>query len=382
MDINTRISKAKTRLILEHPFIGTVAMNMVFRVSDECPTAMTNGKEVVLNPDFCATLSDDELLFLVAHECFHPMLEHCVRRGDKDPMKWNVATDYVINQLLADEQIGKMPDQGLLDKDIYDKGEGVSDKIYHILPEMDRDTPNGGNEGGQALDSCEDGGQSPAEIEQQRAEWKVKVAQASQSAKMMGKLSANMERLVGVLLKPKVDWRDVLQRFVVKLRNDDRSFARPNRRFISQGLIMPSVTGEGLGEIAFAIDTSGSIGEQELNQFASEVREVWESHKPEKIHVIYFDHDVCHVDEFDRDTEPTFKPHGGGGTAFSPVFKYMQEKHINPVACVFLTDLCCSDYGDMPDYPVLWVSTYEKADTPPFGEVTVMQDELNNKRGN
>ena len=110
------------------------------------------------------------------------------------------------------------------------------------------------------MDSCEDGGQSPAEIEQQKAEWKVKVAQASQSAKMMGKLSANMERLVGGLLKPIVDWRDVLQRFVVKQRNDDRSFARLNRRFISQGLIMPSVTGEGLGEIAFAIDTSGSIG--------------------------------------------------------------------------------------------------------------------------
>ena len=183
-----------------------------------------------------------------------------------------------------------------------------------------------------------------------------------------------MSRLVGTLLKPKVDWRDVLQRFVVKQRNDDRSLARPNRRFISQGLYLPSVTGEGLGEIAFAIDTSGSIGEQELNQFASEVREVWESHKPEKIHVIYFDHEVCHADEFDRDTEPTFKPHGGGGTAFSPVFKYMQEKNINPVACIFLTDLCCSDYGDMPDYPVLWVSTYEKADTPPFGEVTLMQD--------
>ena len=340
MDINTRISKAKTRLILEHPFIGTVAMNMVFRVSDECPTAMTNGKEVVLNPDFCGTLNDDELLFLVAHECFHPMLEHCVRRGDRDPMKWNVATDYVINQLLVDEKIGTMPKQGLLDRDIYDRGKGISDKIYHLLPEMDKDKPNGGNENGEALDSCEDGGQSPAELEQQKAEWKVKVAQASQSAKMMGKLSANMQRLVGTLLKPKVDWRDVLQRFVVKQRNDDRSFARPNRRFISQGLYLPSVTGEGLGEI----------------------------------HVIYFDHEVCHADEFDRDTEPTFKPHGGGGTAFSPVFKYMQEKHINPVACIFLTDLCCSDYGDMPDYPVLWVSTYEKADTPPFGEVTLMQD--------
>ncbi len=174
MDINTRISKAKTRLILEHPFIGTVAMNMVFRVSDECPTAMTNGKEVVLNPDFCGTLNDDELLFLVAHECFHPMLEHCVRRGDRDPMKWNVATDYVINQLLVDEKIGTMPKQGLLDIDIYDKGQGISAKIYHLLPEMDQDKPNVGHGEGAALESCQDGGQSPAELAQQTAEWRGK----------------------------------------------------------------------------------------------------------------------------------------------------------------------------------------------------------------
>lgn len=365
-------------MILEHPFIGTIAMNMKFRVSKECPTAMTNGKEVVLNPDFCATLSDDELTFLIAHECFHPMLEHCVRRGDKNPQMWNVATDYVINQLLTDECIGTMPDKGLLNKELYDRGEGISEKIYHLLPEMNEHTPNGGNEDGEALDECADGGKSPAELEQQRAEWKVKVAQASQSAKTMGKLSANMQRLVGTLLKPKVDWRDVLDRFIIRQRNDDRTFARPNRRFIAQGLYLPSVTGEGLGEIAFAIDTSGSIGEQELNQFTSEVREVWESHKPEKIHVIYFDHDVCHVDEFDRDTEPTFEPHGGGGTRFSPVFEYMQEKHIYPTACIFLTDLCCNDYGDKPDYPVLWISTEEhttKEYIPPFGEVTLMLNE-------
>ena len=364
MEVEKRISKAKTALILEHPFIGSVALNMPMSIDNSVPTAATNGKRVVFNEDFCNGLNDEELKFLVAHECMHPMLEHNFRRGERDPRKWNQAADYVINKLLTDEGIGKMPPQGLLSDDIYNAGKGTSDGIFNVLPE----SQDGEND---PLDNCEDGQGSPAEQAQQQAEWKVKVAQAAQAAKMMGKLSANLERLVGEILTPKVDWRDVLQRFVVKCRSDQRSWARPNRRFISQGLYLPSVSGETLGEIAFAVDCSGSIGQEEIDQYASEIVTVWQDHRPTKVHIIYFDSEVCHYDEFGQDDEPIIKPHGGGGTAFSPVFRYMEEHGINPVACVFLTDLCCNDFGDAPDYPVLWVSTH--SDEAPFGEVVMME---------
>jgi len=316
-------------------------------------------------------LSDEELKFLVAHECMHPMLEHNFRRGERDTYKWNQAADYVINKLLTDEGIGKMPEQGLLDDNIYKQGGGTSDGIFNLLPDTPQDGQGNGGQG-QPLDSCEDGQGSPAEVSQQQAEWKVKVAQAAQSAKMMGKMSAGLERLVDEILKPKVDWRDVLQRFVVKCRSDQRSWARPNRRFLSQGLYLPSVSGESLGEIAFAVDCSGSIGQDEINQFASEITTVWQDQRPTKVHVIYFDSEVSHYDEFGQDDEPVVKPHGGGGTAFSPVFRYMADKGIEPVACIFLTDLCCDDFGDAPDYPVLWVSTHD--DKAPFGEVVMMED--------
>lgn len=370
-DVTKRISKAKTALILEHPFIGSVALNMPMSIDNSVPTAATNGKRVLFNEEFCNGLSDEELKFLVAHECMHPMLEHNFRRGERDAYKWNQAADYVINKLLTDEGIGKMPEQGLLDDTIYNNGGGTSDGIFNLLPDTPEDGQgNGGS--GQPLDSCEDGQGSPAEVSQQQAEWKVKVAQAAQSAKMMGKMSAGLERLVDEILKPKVDWRDVLQRFVVKCRSDQRSWARPNRRFLSQGLYLPSVSGESLGEIAFAVDCSGSIGQDEINQFASEITTVWQDQRPTKVHVIYFDSEVSHYDEFEQDNEPVVKPHGGGGTAFSPVFKYMTEHGIEPVACIFLTDLCCDDFGDAPDYPVLWVSTHD--DKAPFGEVVMMED--------
>lgn len=370
-DVTKRISKAKTALILEHPFIGSVALNMPMSIDNSVPTAATNGKRVLFNEEFCNGLSDEELKFLVAHECMHPMLEHNFRRGERDTYKWNQAADYVINKLLTDEGIGKMPEQGLLDDNIYKQGGGTSDGIFNLLPDTPEDGQGNGGQG-QPLDSCEDGQGSPAEVSQQQAEWKVKVAQAAQSAKMMGKMSAGLERLVEEILKPKVDWRDVLQRFVVKCRSDQRSWARPNRRFLSQGLYLPSVSGESLGEIAFAVDCSGSIGQDEINQFASEITTVWQDQKPTKVHVIYFDSEVSHYDEFGQDDEPVVKPHGGGGTAFSPVFRYMADKGIEPVACIFLTDLCCDDFGDAPDYPVLWVSTHD--DKAPFGEVVMMED--------
>lgn len=360
--IKLRLAKAKTNLVLGHPFVGSIALNLPYQIDQSIPTAATNGKVIKFNPDFVESLNDEELVFLVAHECFHPMLEHNFRRGERDHRKWNQAGDYVINQLLTDEKIGKMPKQGLLNKAIYDAGGGTTDGIYGILP----DNPDGDD----PLDDCEDGGGTPAEREQQKAEWKVKVAQAAQAAKMMGKLSANLARLVDEVLQPKVDWRDVLRRFIEKAKNDERSFARPNRRFVQQGLYMPTISGEVMGELAFCVDMSGSIDQKTADQFAAEMRVVFEDCKPAKIHVIFFSHEVCAYDVMERDGEFKFEPRGGGGTAFSPCFKYMEENNITPVACVFLTDLCCDDFGPAPDYPVLWVST-EKGEAP-FGEVVLM----------
>ena len=372
--LEKRLSKAKTGLILEHPFIGTIALGMPFYLTNAIPTAATNGKRVLFNPDFIEPMDDEELKFLVAHECFHPMLEHNYRRGVRNAYRWNKAADYIINQHLTEEGIGKMPKGGLLDPSVFQQGGGTSEGVYGVLPdEPEGDGPGGYGGQGQPLDDCEDGEGSPAEVAQEAAEWRIRVAQAAQAAKMMGKMSAGLERLVGEILKSRVDWRDVLQKFLEKVKDDTRSWARFNRRFLSQGIYMPSVSGEAMGELCFAVDCSGSISEHIINQFASEIRVVKDDMHPVKIHVIYFDSRVSHYESYERDDALDIKPHGGGGTAFSPVFRYMEEHNIEPVACIFLTDLYCNDFGPEPDYPVLWVTTDEgKA---PFGEVVLMDEE-------
>lgn len=357
-----RMAKARTSLVLEHAFIGNIALNLPVKLDYTIPTACTNGREIRYNPWFVNDMSDEEIKFLIAHECFHPMLEHPTRIRGRDHRKFNQAGDYVINQLLTDEHIGKMPAGGLLNKSIYDAGGGTTDGIYNILP----DNPDGDD----PLDDCQDSGGTPAEQQQLAAEWKVRVAQAAQAAKMMGQLSANMARLVEDVLAPKVDWRDVLRRFLSKARSDERSFARFNRRFISQGLYLPSVSGESMGEIVFAVDCSGSIDQHTISQFAAEIQSSKDECNPLAIHVVYFDSEVSHYDKFTRDDEIEVKPHGGGGTAFSPIFAYLAEHNVEPVACIVLTDLYCNDFGPEPSYPVLWVST--DADKAPWGEVVMM----------
>ena len=359
MDLNLKLARARTSLILDHPFFGTVALTMPMVLDDSIPTACTDGKQVKFNPDFLASLTDEETRFLVAHECCHPMFEHLYRMQGRDASRWNQAADYVINQLLMDEKLGKFIKGGCLDQSLYQRGKGTAEGIYNLLP--------AGRRNGGIGDDMQDPGGSAAEQAQERAEWQVKVAQAAQAAKMMGKLSANLRRMVDEALTPKVSWRDVLQRFMQRAKVSTRTWARPNRRFLAQGLYMPNMSGEALGEIVVAVDCSGSIGRRELNEFAVEIKALHEDGKPVALHVVYFDSKVKRCDVFTADDTVTINANGGGGTAFSPVFEYLSDNNIEPVATVFLTDLRCSDFGPMPDYPVLWVSN--DADKAPWGEV-------------
>ena len=364
--LKTRLAKAKTSLILEHPFVGAIALGMPHSFQEGVGTACTNGKRVLYDPKFVSNLSDDQLKFLVAHECMHPMLEHNFRRQSRDPKKWNMAADYVINQLLVDEGIGKFIEGGCLNKALYDAGQGVSEQIYTLLPEDGGDDGAGPSIGGTGQD-LEDGEGTASDQAQAAAEWKVKVAQAAQAAKMMGKLSVGMARLVDSILNPTVDWRDVLQKFVIKHKTDERSFARPNRRFLSQGLYMPSRTGERMRAIAFLVDCSGSISDDILAQMAAEVRTVHEDLRPEKLHVVYFDAEVTHYDCFLPDDTVTISFHGGGGTDVRAAFNFLDDEgHSDDLACTIVLTDGYTPYPEGSDTPVIWAMTTDM--TAPFGE--------------
>jgi len=369
------MGKAKAALILDQPFFASIICNMQM-IEDETlnpPTAATNGKVCWYHPGFVESLSLDEVKFLLCHEVGHAVFAHMFRRGDRNPKKWNMAGDYIINDLLDKEKIGKMPEGGLHNPQLVIAGGETTEGVYALLPDNDENC-SGPGEGGGAWDECRDSGGSDADRSQAEAEMRVQVAQAAQAAKMCGKTSVHLEKFIDGALKPKVDWRNVLRNFITAKVKVEYTFARPKRRFIAEDIFLPSLGGESMGEILIAIDQSGSVTEQEVLEFKSEIMAIQQDVKPAKIHVFYFDSEVQHIEAYGPDDELDIRRYACGGTAFSPIFRKAYDMDLDPACCVVLTDLCCADFGPPPHYPVLWVSTM--AGVADWGQVVEMNPRL------
>jgi predicted metal-dependent peptidase len=183
-------------------------------------------------------------------------------------------------------------------------------------------------------------------------------------------LPDSIARMVEEIINPKIDWREALRRFVSALARDDYSWTPPNRRYIHQGLYLPSLRSEKLGDIVVAVDTSGSISPKDLDQFGAELTAIMEEHPGTEAHVVYCDTAIRGTAHVTSDDLPlTLEARGGGGTDFRPPFAWVEEQNINPVALVYLTDMECSRFPDAPTYPVLWVRTGSGGGDAPFGEV-------------
>lgn len=373
-----KFTKAKSVLILEQPFFATLSMSMKWVRDDTIPTMATDGETVYWNAAFVDSMTANETKFVICHEIMHCVLEHIDRLGDRDMYKWNVATDIVINDMLITANVGTMPKMGIHEPELAKKGNYLADAVYRLLPDTKVGSQGGAFGAGKnamtrgPLDRLRPRPGGPAQKAQAAAEMKVLVAQAAQAAKMCGKLSVGLERFVGEVLRPKVNWREALRDFVTSKAKVDRTWARPNRRFLSQGLYMPSLTGERLGPMLIAIDCSGSIGPRELAEFTAELRAIHEDGRPEMLHVVYFDSEISHYETYNPGDTLNIRPHGGGGTAFAPIFKYAAAHAIEPDACIVLTDGYCSDYGPPPAYPVMWTTTGETKF--PWGRVLEMKD--------
>lgn len=355
-EVAAQLTRARTGLVLDQPFYGMLALRLQLVEEPGIPTAAVDGKHIFYNPEFVAKQSPEETKTLLGHEVMHCVFEHIGRRGDREPRRWNQAGDFVINDVLVDS--GFTPIKGWLHNKAY--AGMTTDHVYEMLPPNDGDGTGGA---GDPLDDCQDG--APDDAVLNNVGWKIATVQAAAAAKAMGKLPGKLARFVDELTNPKVDWRAILQRFITETSKNDYSWTRPNKRFLAQGFVLPTLHSETMGEIVVAIDTSGSIDQATLNAFGSEIKAIVQSTRPSKTIVIYCDSEVNHVDEFGPNDDLQFKLHGGGGTAFAPPFQHVAENNITPVCLVYLTD----GYGSFPsapDYPVLWCCTTDVV--APFGE--------------
>lgn len=356
-----KLATARAQLVLGNPFFGMLALRLRLTENLAVKTLAVDGKSVFYNPEFVLGLSDSLCRSAMAHEVMHCVLDHMSRRETREAQRWNRAADYALNQILKDAgfEIG----EGWLLSSAY---RGMSaDQIYNMLPTNDSDSDGGGSgDGGDALDELMPG--APGEQAVDAIEWKIATIQAAQIAKKQGKLPGVLDRFIEECNTPKVDWRAQLQRFVTQICKDDYSWGRPNRRYLSAGFYLPGMYSENMGDIVVGIDTSGSIDDKTLQAFGAEIRAIAASVRPSKIHVVYCDAEVNHVDTFGPDEELKFAAHGGGGTAFKPVFDYVEEHALNPECLVYLTDLYGQHDFTPPAYPTLWCCTSDQ--TASFGD--------------
>ena len=400
-----RIQKARTTLLLDHPFFGTLSFRLGARECTLIETMATDGVSLYFNPEFVETLSASELAGTLAHEVMHPSLQHHTRRDGRNPRRWNMACDYAINPMLVDAGLtlpkGVLMDHrfrgmsaeriyNLLENDEEGKSTSSDSKSQESEDADDRENPkgaeigNGGDEDdvppsapqspggiGQVLDAPVPADGEEPTIADQARDWQIAVKQAESVARLAGKLPIGAMRSVESSRAAGVDWRELLRRAWSETIPSDYSWTCPNRRHIWTGLYMPGVVSEGVGEIVIAVDCSGSVNIRQLSLFEAEIRSILAGQQPRLVHVLYFDSEVQRHETYQAGQPMQLSPVGGGGTDFRPCFHWLEERGIHPQTLVVLTDLWGVFPTEVPSYPVLWASTDVRP--VPFGQVIPME---------
>lgn len=393
---NNKMIKARTILVLDHPFFGVLSLRMKLTEDNNIETACTNGKEIRYNTKFIDSLTLAETVGLMAHEVLHIALGHPWRQDEREHDMWNIAADYTINQQLINVGLS-LPAGALLEPKYSNL---AAEEIYAIL-EKEEESKSKSNENNSGKDSdgnSEDGeedskkeasnnskdktsdpgkcgsfskpSEDKVEEKELQEDWKAAISQA---AKMQhGNLPASIAKQIEELVNPSVPWHVLLRDFVERTAKNDYNFAIPNRRYIQSGFFLPSLISEEIPEIVIAIDTSGSIDSEALNIFAAEASNVLSAYQT-TVRVVYCDTKVQKEELFTREDMPLkFSPAGGGGTNFIPVFDYVSNQGLQPACLIYFTDMFGTFPNLAPSYPVMWLTMNENSKAP-FGETVVFK---------
>jgi predicted metal-dependent peptidase len=391
--VERRIKKVTIALMRDPLFCDLSGIFMMGRteVRDDMPTACTNGRDRIYGRKFVERLDDKGLGFVIVHEALHVAGRHLhtwEKLHKENPQLANCAMDYWVNlTIIKRDPNGAMVTMPKLDGKqigLYDRRfDNMNIKqIYDILKREQEESGGGGGGGG--FDEHDwDGAKelTKEEVEQLAKEVDQALRQGQiAAAKMHGKNGGNALRDLDELLNPKVDWRQLLREFVsaVCSGRDYSSWRKPNRRFLSQDIIMPSLVSERVGHMVIGIDTSGSIGGPELTQFLTEVVAIAEQVNPDKVDLIYWDARVAGHEVYNNATLKglinSTKPRGGGGTQVSCVSKYLDKHGIKPECVLILTDgYLGNDWGQW-DVPVLWAICGGNKATAPVGKTIHVED--------
>ena len=339
-------------------------------VNDDMPTAATNGRDTFYGREFVAKQEDKTLRGLILHENLHKAFRHLTiwePLYKKNARLANMACDYVINQMIVDGDPNgldvALPEGGLLDA----RFRGMDTATVFKILEEENEQGNGSGKAGSQSGFDEHDWEGAQELTADEKESLAKeVDQAlRQGAILAGKLKGGVPREVSDMLEAKVDWRAALREYVTSYCADKdlSTWRKPNRRWVDQGVYLPSVIGESVGRIVVGIDMSGSIGAAEVGQFLGELMVICNAVHPEGIDLLYWDTEVCQHEKYELGSYEglmtSTKPKGGGGTDPACVANYIRDHKIKAECCVMLTDGYVSGWGSW-SIPVLWGITTKR----------------------
>lgn len=360
------ISKARVQLLQNHAFFACLAMRLQF-IPAEIKTAVTDGVALRYNPDYFNSLPTEELSGVIAHSVMHLALLHHTRRANRDSGKWNKAADYAVNPLLHEAGLA-LPSDALESPEYTGKS---AEQVYNMLPDTPPENNPPGDQNDPGMGDVED---PPPQVNKQEmeAEMKEAISFATVMARRAGEMTEGIDRLIQQVLKPKVDWKTALARFIIEIRPSDYTWTKPAKRYVHLGLLLPSLEAPEPGELILMVDTSGSISEEALNRVGAEAKDIADSFHI-ALYVMYIDAKVTGLQHIEPDEPMRLQPKGGGGTDFRPGFDYIETNDLHPKAVVYLTDGCCSSFPDPPEFPVLWTLFEDMKFDPPFGEVLAIE---------
>jgi len=384
-EVHDRVIVARVGLLLRHPFFGNMATRLrVQNCDDWCPTAATDGRNLYYNTQFFNALSNKEIEFVIAHEILHCVFDHLERREDRNPMIYNIAADYIVNNTLVRDKIGTIPtlvpcyqDFKYLDwtsEEVYDDLDQKHDQDEleqlgelldeHVDWESESEKDGDGNSKRPSY--------SKEELRKIRDEVKENMLSAAQSAGA-GNVPGEIQRIIKELTEPKMNWRELLRQQIQSTIKNDFTFTRPSRKAWHTGAVLPGQNFDETIDISIGLDMSGSIGDDQAKDFLSEVKGIMDEYKDYRRKIWCFDTKVYNEAEYTADGGEDlldYKLMGGGGTDFMANWEYMKENDIVPKKFIMFTDGYAWDsWGDEDYCDTIFVihSNMNKSIQAPFG---------------
>ena len=366
---NTKLQKAKASLMLEAPYFGNIASTIEIVESDSIPTYRYRRGKLYLNSDWSESLSSAEMVSILANTAMKKVLHHEERGSKKSSRVWDLATDYAINAMLFQNGFILPPEAP------YDmRFEGMyAEEIYRLLSnDSDIDDEESESESDEEEDSEDNNNNRESQSNRKLERAYLKSLFDKMNRESL--LPEGLERVIPSYFKNRIDWRERLRRYINEFMKSSYRFMPPNTKHLYRGYALPSLYSETL-EIVVAIDVSGSIDEESLGIFFSELESIMMTFGEYAIDVITCDYKIRSVSRYTT-AEPIIRPNieGGGSTDFRPLFDYVSKAIDNPKLIIYFSDAQGVFPDEAPNIETLWILNSDAE--VPFGEKIIIDDKI------